>query len=244
MKQNKYDDPAFYESYSNMARSLEGLPAAGEWEAFQSLLPDFTGKNVLDLGCGFGWHCRYAREMKAQHVVGVDLSERMLERARTLTKDNAIEYQRGAIEDFNFASGHFDVVISSLAFHYLEDFRPVCQKVHKWLAHGGSFVFSVEHPIFTSQGAQDWHKDSEGGLMHWPVDNYQSEGLRNTKWLTGDVVKYHRTISTYLNCLIDSSFEIARVIEPKPPESMLQANPLFKDELRRPMFLIISAFKK
>ncbi len=47
---NKYDDPAFFANYSQMARSIDGLEAAGEWPAFRALLPDLRGKRVLDLG--------------------------------------------------------------------------------------------------------------------------------------------------------------------------------------------------
>lgn len=60
MKQNKYDDPVFFESYSKMPRSIDGLKSAGEWEVFRSHLPPLSGKRILDLGCGYGWHCQYA----------------------------------------------------------------------------------------------------------------------------------------------------------------------------------------
>ena len=60
MKENKYDDSVFFEQYSHMPRSEQGLSAAGEWPALKALLPELAGKRVLDLGCGFGWHCRYA----------------------------------------------------------------------------------------------------------------------------------------------------------------------------------------
>jgi hypothetical protein len=92
MKQNKYDDPAFFANYSQMARSIGRLDEAGEWPAFRALLPTLAGKTVLDLGCGFGWHCRYAREQRARWVVGVDLSEKMLARARASTNDAAISF--------------------------------------------------------------------------------------------------------------------------------------------------------
>ena len=55
MKENKYDDPVFFEKYSQMSRSQEGLAGAGEWETLHSMLPDFAEKHVLDLGCGYGW---------------------------------------------------------------------------------------------------------------------------------------------------------------------------------------------
>ena len=131
MKQNKYDEPEFFASYSAMPRSIGGLDEAGEWHAFRALLPSLAGKRVLDLGCGFGWHCRYAREQGARSVLGVDLSERMLERARAMTDDSAIEYRLSAIEDVDLPPESFDAVISSLAFHYVERFDVVCRKVRR-----------------------------------------------------------------------------------------------------------------
>lgn len=243
MKQNKYDDTEFFEKYSLMARSIGGLSAAGEWPALRAMLPDLRNKRMLDLGCGYGWHCLYAHDMGAQSVVGIDISEKMLERAREMTLDHAIEYKRFAIEDIDLPAERFDVVISSLALHYIEDFHAVCRKIHQSLAPGGHFVFSVEHPIFTSRPEQDWHSGPDGQRLHWPVDHYQQEGLRITAFLGSDVVKYHRTVAAYMNGLLDAGFGIARLAEPQPAQEMLLEDPFMQDETRRPMFLIISAVK-
>ncbi|HKV57359.1 MAG TPA: class I SAM-dependent methyltransferase, partial [Ktedonobacteraceae bacterium] len=183
MKQNKYDDPGFFANYSQMARSIGGLDAAGEWPAFRALLPYLRDKNVLDPGCGFGWHCRYAREQQARWVMGIDISEKMIARARESTHDAAIEYRQLAIEDIDFAAGTFDVVLSSLAFHYVERFDIVCQKVYHCLVPEGTFIFSVEHPIFTALAAQDWYYGQHGERLHWPVDHYQDEGPRQARFL-------------------------------------------------------------
>ncbi|WP_440962115.1 class I SAM-dependent methyltransferase [Paenibacillus nitricinens] len=243
MKQNKYDDTNFFSAYKQMPRSIGGLKAAGEWHVLQPLIPDLHNKSVLDLGCGFGWHCLYAREQQASSVVGVDISEKMLQEARGKTDDPAISYIQMPIEDIEFASEQFDVVISSLAMHYVASFEAICRKVHAYLKPGGSFIFSVEHPIFTSRNEQDWYVDDQGNRLHWPVDHYQSEGLRETTFLTENVIKYHRTISTYFNDLIGAGFAIKAVKEPKPSDEMSN-DPWMKDEDRRPMFLIISAQKE
>lgn len=84
MGKSKYDDSIFFDKYSKMARSVYGLQGAGEWETLKKMLPSFENKKVLDLGCGFGWHCKYAVENNAMEVVGVDLSEKMLEQAKKL----------------------------------------------------------------------------------------------------------------------------------------------------------------
>lgn len=147
------------------------------------------------------------------------------------------------IEDIEFADSQFDVVISSLAFHYIESFEAICRKVHAVLKPGGSFIFLVEHPIFTARSEQDWYMDAQGNRLYWPVDHYQSEGRRDTKFLTENVIKYHRTISTYFNDLIGAGFIIKAVKEPKPSNEM-KDDPWMKDEDRRPMFLMISADKE
>jgi SAM-dependent methyltransferase len=243
MKQNKYDDPAFFANYSHMPRSIGGLQAAGEWPAFRALLPDLHDKRVLDLGCGYGWHCRYAREQGARSVIGIDLSEKMLARARETTNDSAIEYQRMAIEDIAFPDDAFDVVISSLALHYVEHYDTICQKIYRYLKSAGNFIFSVEHPIFSALAAQDWYYGEHGERLHWPVDHYQDEGLRQARFLGHDVIKYHRTLATYVNTLLDTGFTLTRLCEPQPPQALLDQHPDTQDETRRPMFLLLAATK-
>lgn len=244
MKENKYDNIEFFNQYKQMPRSTGGLKAAGEWPVLQKMLPDMHGKRVLDLGCGFGWHCQYAALQGAKSVVGIDISEKMLEIAKEKNQSPLIEYRNMPIEDIDFPPSSFDVVISSLAFHYIESFSDICKKVNTYLTEGGDFVFSVEHPIFTAYGNQDWYYDDKGNRLHWPVDRYFDEGIRKAIFLGEEVMKYHKTLTTYVNTLIKSGFELTELIEPKVDSAFLEANPEAKDELRRPLFLIVSAKKK
>ena len=69
MKENKYDDAAFFAKYAGMHRSIYGLAGAAEWAALRAMLPDTAGKSVLDLGCGYGWHCRYFAESGASRLL-------------------------------------------------------------------------------------------------------------------------------------------------------------------------------
>ncbi len=209
----------------------------------KALLPDFQGQRLLDLGCGYGWHCIYAMEHGAVSAVGVDISGKMLEVAREKTEDSRVRYVECAMEDIDFPDESFDVVLSSLAFHYVESFSQVVDKVRDSLAPGGYFVFSVEHPVFTAYGSQDWYYDENGNILHFPVDNYYYEGKRKAVFLGEEVVKYHRTLTTYLNTLLTHGFELSQVVEPQPPDSMLHI-PGMLDEMRRPMMLIVSARKR
>lgn len=239
MTQNIYDDPGFFEGYSRLQRSVEGLAGAAEWPAIRALLPDLRGLEVVDLGCGFGWFCRWAAEQGAAGVLGLDVSDKMLERARAETTDARIRYDRADLEKLQLSKASFDLVYSSLAFHYIENFAGLLANIHQSLKPGGRLIFSIEHPIYMAPRQPDWLVDADGGKT-WPLNSYQIEGKRLTNWLAEGVVKQHRTMGTTLNLLIKSGFTIAHVEEWSPSNEDLALHPDWAIELERPMFLLIS----
>lgn len=240
-----YDDPVFFKKYSQMGRSVEGLKAAGEWETLKKMLPDFQGKRVLDLGCGFGWHCQYAMKKGAASVVGLDCSKKMLEVARGKNQFNAaVSYVLGDMENIDFPAHSFDCVLSSLAFHYVQNFRSMVKKVADCLEPGGAFVFSMEHPVFTAQGSQDWVYDEGGNIQHFPVDRYFEEGERTAIFLGERVKKYHHTLTTILQALLQQGFFIEDIAEPQPSQELVAQFQEMREEWRRPMMLLVSAKKK
>lgn len=245
MKENPYDNPEFFDKYSQMRRSREGLEGAGEWETLREVLPPAAGQRVLDLGCGYGWHCIWAAEQGASSVLGIDLSERMLDVAQEKIRGNEaisgrIEYRRIAIEDLELPENSFNLVISSLSLHYIADYSAMVQKVRRWLRPGGMFVFTVEHPVFTAEGSQDWVYGEDGKIDHFPVDNYYYEGPRTAHFLGETMTKYHRTVTTYVETLLEYGFTLRHLREPMPPEPM-RGLPGMADEMRRPMMLILAA---
>jgi SAM-dependent methyltransferase len=240
--QNIYDDPDFFAGYSKLPRSERGLGIVYEWAAFQRLLPvSLADKRVLDLGCGLGYFAREARERGARQVVGVDLSERMLDEARRRTTDPGIVYVRDSLEAFSAEPAAFDLVVSSLALHYIADYAGLVRRIATWLAPGGRLAFSVEHPIFTADGTSDWYKGPDGAALHWPVDRYRDEGERRTRWFVDGVVKYHRTVETYVNALLDAGLRLVRLEEPEAEAALLAEKPEWRQERRRPPFLLLAA---
>lgn len=240
MTQNIYDDATFFAGYSKLPRSVEGLDGAGEWPALKAMLPPMAGLNIVDLGCGFGWFCRWAREAGAARVLGLDVSENMLARARESTLDKAISYERADLERLTLPAGSFGLVYSSLALHYVEGLKPLFESVHHALAPGGRLVFSVEHPLYTAPTRPGWVEDGTGRKT-WPLDRYLEEGARSTDWLAKGVVKQHRTIATYLNRLIASGFTLEHLEEWGPTDAQIAAHPEWKIERDRPPFLLVAA---
>src|SRR5690606_7432622 len=122
-------------------------------------------------------------EHGAVAAVGIDISERMLRKAKEINQVDGIEYKHIALEDVRFSPEIFDLVFSSLTFHYIEAYDVLVHNVYQWLKPGGRFVFSLEHPVFTAQGRQEWIYDQTGNKLHWPVDHYFDQGPRNTSFL-------------------------------------------------------------
>src|SRR4029077_7690146 len=195
-----YDDDEVFAGYSRLRRSVEGLDGAPEWTALRAILPGLRGRKVLDLGCGFGWFCLWARQQGAAHVLGIDVSERMLARCRAATAGRAITDTRADMGQLERPADSFDLVYGSLALHYVENLSGLMSQAYHSLPPGGAFVFSVEHPIVTAPAEPGWSLNA-GGRKTWPVDGYLDEGPRSTDWLTKGVIKQHRTLATYINML-------------------------------------------
>jgi len=240
MTQNIYDDAEFFERYSQLPRSVAGLDGAPEWPALRALLPDLGGSKVADLGCGFGWFCRWARAQGAAEVLGVDVSEKMLARARADTSDAAITYVRADMERLALPAASFDLIYSSLALHYIEHLSGLLAEVHRALVPGGCLVFSVEHPVFTAPAEPGW-SISPSGRRSCALDDYLEEGPRSTDWLAKGVIKQHRTLATYLNMLLRHGFTLCHVEEWGPTEEQIAAHPQWADERQRPPFVLIGA---
>jgi SAM-dependent methyltransferase len=160
LTQNIYDNEKFLEKYRRLPRSIKGLRGAPEWAALRALLPALSGLRVLDPGCGFGWFSRWARRNGASQVLGIDVSRKMLTRARAETHDPGIRYLRADLERLRLPSRSFDLVYSSLALHYVKNLSGLMLKVCRALVSGGNLVFSVEHPIYTAPSNPSWRAAS------------------------------------------------------------------------------------
>ena len=105
---NIYDNSEFFAAYAEMGRSKDGLKAAGEWHQLQPLFPKLQGKKVLDLGCGYGWHCKYAAQMGATEILGIDSSQKMIAKAVADNSDDKIKYKVCGVEEYIYPENTYD----------------------------------------------------------------------------------------------------------------------------------------
>ena len=233
---NHYDNPEFFAAYAQMSRSQQGLDGAGEWHQLEPLFPDMTGRDVLDLGCGYGWHCKYAADHGAGSVLGIDQSEMMIAEAKKRNAHEQIDYRVCSLQEYEYPAAAFDLIVSNLVLHYVEDLDAVYRRIYETLRPSGVFLMNIEHPTFTAGVNQQFAKDGT-----WPVDDYYYPGLRKTDFLGHEITKYHHTLTQILGGLLNAGFRIEAVEEAMPPEEWRAVMP---DEMRRPMMLLVKAVKE
>lgn len=243
-QQNIYDNEIFFEGYKKIRDNKVNANNLFEIPALFSMMPELKGKRVLDLGCGFGEHCKRFADCGAEKVVGIDISEKMLEVAKKENSDPKITYLNMPMEKIAQLNEQFDVVVSSLAFHYIEDFAGVVRNIYDMLAVDGVFIFSQENPLCTCHSGGDrWTRDENGKKMYLNLADYGVEGERESIWFVDNVKKYHRTFSTIINTLIEVGFSVEKMIEPLPTDELLEKYPDYKDLFHKPDFLLLRVKK-
>ena len=104
MPQNIYDNPEFFDGYMKLKRQVDGLNGAPEWPTIKTMLPDLTSKRVVDMGCGLGWFARFGQERGAASVLGIDVSQSMIAKAKETTTGDVVKYENADLEEFELPS--------------------------------------------------------------------------------------------------------------------------------------------
>ncbi|MDP4500597.1 class I SAM-dependent methyltransferase [Nonomuraea turcica] len=235
-----YDDPRFFEGYRRLRDSGAGINDAIEIPAMSRMLPPVAGAAIVDLGCGAGALAHRLADAGAAHVLAVDSSQRMLALA---TPHPRVRYLHADLDELTLPAHSADLVVSSLALHYVADYPGLVRRVAHWLRPDGRFIFSIEHPICTAADPMTgWRKTGEGTV--WPVDDYASEGPRTQSWIIEGVEKHHRRLATLIGGLLDAGLELTGIDEPVPGPAILQSHPHLAEHLRRPPLLLLGARRR
>jgi len=240
MKQNIYNNSVFFENYRDLRVNDKGLNGVIELPALRKLIVNIDDAIVLDLGCGFGHQIQYMLEHKAKKIIGVDISEKMINEAQSRIQSENVLFVCKAIEDYEIEKNMFDIILSSMTLHYVKDLDIIFNNMYCGLKPGGQFIFSIEHPVCTAL-LKSWIDTKDGKV--WPIAHYSQEGIRYQDWFVSGVQKYHRKTSSIINSLIKSGFTIKKVDEPEPTNDVIDKRPELVGHIERPSVLIIKAVK-
>lgn len=242
MGKNIYDNTSFFEEYSKIRDNEYNYNNLIEKPAISKLLPNLEGKIVLDLGCGNGDNCIDFIKRGAKRVLGIDISSNMLDIAISKNSHKNIQYIKMDMTEISSINEKFDVVYSSLAIHYVQNYKLLISNIRKLLKPDGILLFSQEHPYTTApKKGRAWTKDENGNKLYAHLSDYMYSGKREVIWLGTKVEKYHRPISEIINILISENFSIKKVVEPVPDEYTLNKRKDMIDEFHRPTSIIIKA---
>ena len=183
------------------------------------LIDSLEGKAVLELGCGSGHTLGYLAKVKgAGELWGIDLSQEQIRfTTEYLEKENISAHLRLASmdEDPGIPAAAFDLVISIYALGWTPDLNRTLALVYSYLKPGAAFIFSWEHPIYQ---CLDYRPELGGYQFTRP---YLQEGpVIDPSWKGVEIVLHPRSLSTYLNGVIESGLLLEKVIECEPDLSL------------------------
>lgn len=248
------------ESYNNYAEQWAQRMRSSKNKAHEYLekpamygkLPNLKGLNVLCIGCGTGEECEYLKSLGAKKVVGIDISEGLIEYAKESYSD--LEFRVMDMENLDFPLESFDFVYSSLTMHYVDSWGNILDSIFKILKKGGSFLFSTNHPVWW--GAEREHSDVEitSILGYKKVKEPKScevfGDYLNTRKI--DVIWYgdfkvsfvHRSMQEILKDILKSNFELVDYLEPKAIDACKDTEPVYwKVHQKIPIFMIFELKK-
>ncbi len=104
--------------------------------------------NVFDLGCGEGYVSRQMVHRGAQSVTAIDISEKMIEAAKS-NDCSGINYRVGDARSMSaYVNDSYDLVLAMFLFNYLnvEESARTIKDIYRILKPGGAFVMAVPHP--------------------------------------------------------------------------------------------------
>lgn len=235
MKQNIYDNPHFFENYKDLRDQDKGINELLEQPIIKRLMATVENKIIVDLGCGLGQQIQSLLAQNPKQIIGVDISEKMLKEAQNRILSPKVQWICEAVEDYELGENRFDIILSSMTLHYVEDLRSLFQKIGNALHQGGQFLFSIEHPICTSI-LRSFHEETE-------EPGYAIEGPRKQDWFVNDVIKYHRKLDSIVKELLAIGFVVKNLEEPTPDAETLKLRPDFQRHIQRPPVLILNLIK-
>lgn len=228
------------------------LHAYYEKPAMHAEYPQLEGLTVLCLGCGTGEDAQWIKDQGAREVTAIDISPGMVEVAERSYPD--INFQVMDMSSLEFADNSFDLLCSSLAIHYIDDWNQSLREALRVLRPGGRFVFSCYHPI---ESALEYFSNEEtrGALLGRTISQQTEERTIHGDYLAAEnggikraigtvateytVYYYHRTFGKMMESIIGSGFKIAKLVEPLPLTGMQRDNPEhYKQVMSIPKFLI------
>jgi SAM-dependent methyltransferase len=225
--------------------------------AFLAMLPDVNGLHGVDIGCGEGNNTRLLARRGAR-MDAFDISETFLRYARQTEAETplGIQYQSASAHAMPFADRTFDFATSFMCLMDMPEPDRALREAYRILKPGGFLQFSITHPCFQTPNWR-WVRDEQGQRLGVVCGQYfdHTDG-RIDEWIFGAappelkqkypkfrIPRFDRTLSEWLNALLDTGFAIERVAEPTIDPETARREPGLADHRIVAYFLIVRGRK-
>ncbi len=174
-----------YDTNANKTRDLDTISTI-------ETLGTVEFSRVIELGCGTGKNTNYLLK-KADRVIGIDFSEKMLDKAKTKVQDNRVTFQKADLTtEWQIENDDADLITCSLVLEHIKDLEFIFNQANLKLKTNGLFFISELHPFKQYSGTKARY-DTENG--------------------TQELETYVHHISEYLNVAINNGFELMKLKE-------------------------------
>jgi SAM-dependent methyltransferase len=211
--------------------------------AFFAMLPDVHELVGLDIGCGEGHNTKLLAKRGAR-VTAVDIAEVFITDAKQEEEREplGIDFRVASAVALPFAEATFDFAMGCMSFMDIPETKRVLTEAYRLLKPGGFLQFSIAHPCFDTPYRRnlrnehgltyaievgDYFRNLNGEIAEWlfgAAPPHVKHGMRKFK-----IPRFTRTVSQWLNLLVDTGFLLERVEEPYPSDATVRACPDVQD---------------
>lgn len=213
------------------------------------LCGDIEGKTILDLGCGEGYCSRILAKKSKCNIIGVDISEEMIQRAieREKLENLGIHYFCEDASVYSFENNQFDLILGMFIFNYvpIQVMKNILLNIHSSLKENGEMVFAVPHPslaFIRKENLSPFYFD-QGDYNYFSARDVELNGKiwrRSGEEL--NVRSFHKTFEDYISSINFAGF--SKILEMKElyvtDEILAIDHEFFKDLIGIPLHV---AFK-
>jgi SAM-dependent methyltransferase len=242
---------------AHVRRGLDVYRDALNTPAFLALLPDVTGLDGLDIGCGEGANTRQLARRGAR-MRGVDIAPTFVRHARATEAADplGIDFGLGDGMALPFAAASFDFATAFMSLMDMADPGLAVREAARVLRPGGFLQFSILHPCFVPPYRKTL-RDETGTVRAVELAGYfdRVDGREDVWWFSTlpkeertlvapfRTPRFHRTLTEWVAMMVGAGLAIEALGEPSADPDLAQSEPVVADTTVVPIFLHVRARK-